>query len=77
MEPQTIINVGAGTALAVVGWLARQLWDAVKSLREDLQRLQIDLPQHYVAKSDWTQAWQEISRKLDKIADKLDGKVDK
>lgn len=77
MDQQTIFNWAVGLGIGVVGWLARELWGAVKSLREDLQKLEVELPKIYVAKSDWTSALSEIGRKLDKISDKIDGKADK
>ena len=34
--PQSIINSILGGALAALGWFARQIWDAIKELRQDL-----------------------------------------
>ena len=31
MQDQTIINLIIGVVLSVLGWFARQLWDAVRS----------------------------------------------
>jgi hypothetical protein len=77
MDLQTLINIGAGTVLAVIGWLARELWGAVKQLRTDIQRLEVSLPTSYVAKSDFKDALDKIEAGLDRIYAKLDGKADK
>ena len=77
MNPQDLFNVAGAIILAVGGWFARQLWDAVKKLQADIQRIEVDLPKSYVSKTDWTGALEEIGRKLDKISDKIDGKADK
>ena len=77
MEPQTIINITAGSILMVVGWFARQLWEAVKELREDLHKIEIELPTHYMRRDEFSEGMKEIKDMLRMIFDKLDGKVDK
>jgi len=77
MDPQNLFNIAAGVALAVVGWLARELWSAVKALRTDLQKLEVSLPTSYVAKADFKDALDKIEAGLDRIYAKLDGKADK
>jgi hypothetical protein len=44
MDHQSLINIIIGVVLTVGGWLARELWGAVKELRADLRQLEIDLP---------------------------------
>ncbi|CAB5219833.1 hypothetical protein UFOVP237_3 [uncultured Caudovirales phage] len=41
-EYQTLINLAGMAALSVVGWLARELWGAVKELRKDLHALEVN-----------------------------------
>lgn len=77
MEPQTIINLTAGTVLLIVGWFARQLWEAVKDLREDLHRIEIELPTNYIRRDEFAEGMKEIKEMLAKIFDKLDNKADK
>ena len=33
MDWQTLINIGAGGVLALLGWFARELWDIVKQIK--------------------------------------------
>lgn len=73
LEYQGMINMVGGAAIAVAGWFARQIWDAMKELRRDLHKIEVALPRDYVRKDDLG----EIKAMIQKIFDKLDGKVDK
>lgn len=77
MDFQTLINVGAGTALAVMGWFARELWGAVKELRTDLSKLREELARDYITKDDFKDAVKELRDLLVRIENKLDLKADK
>lgn len=77
MEMQTIINVVLGSILATIGWLARELWGAVKALQKDLHNLEVDLPKSYVSKDDFNITMKHIEDMFQRIYDKLDGKADK
>ena len=70
---QHLINVVGGACLAAVGWFCREIWDSVNLLREDVHRIEINLPESYIKRS-------EIEFRLDKIDqrfDKLDAHVTK
>lgn len=77
MESQHLINVGLGISSAVFGWLARELWTAVKDLKEDLFKLSVELPKTYVTRDDYRSDLKEIKDMLGKIFDRLDHKADK
>lgn len=77
MDYQTLINVGAGGALAIAGWFARQMWQAVSDLRTDLARLREELPKTYTTKDDFKDSMDELKRLLINIDAKLDRKADK
>ena len=77
MNPQEMINFGLGAALTVIGWFARELWAAVKQLKEDLNLLRIEIPKTYVAREDYKSDIREIKDMLSKIFDRLDDKQDK
>lgn len=81
MDLQSLINLGAGTALAVAGWFTRQLWDAVKELRADLSKLREEIAKGYVGKEDFTRAIDglrdEMRDNFSRLFDKLDRKADK
>ena len=86
--PQELINSGLvafGGLLAVInavlGWLARQLWDAVSELRSDLAKLREELPKTYSTKTDFDRAVESLGNRMDagfaRLFDRLDTKADK
>jgi hypothetical protein len=77
MEMQGIINLLAGTALAVMGWFARQLWEAVAELRKDVHSIEVALPSNYVRRDEFADGIKEIKEMLGKIFDRLENKADK
>ena len=77
MEMQHFINLLGGAALSVLGWFARQLWDAMRELRADLHTLEINLPENYVKRSDLDKRMERIEDMFQRIYDKLDAKADK
>ena len=81
MDTQLIINLATGSLLAVFGWLARQLWDAVKELRDDIHKIETDLPSIYMRKDEFKEGMKEIkdlfTEVFRKIDDLKDRKVDK
>ena len=77
MNDQTIINLVIGVVLSVLGWFARQLWDAVQTLKNDMKELEVELPTHYLRKDEFESRLDKIETMLERIFDKLDNKVDK
>ena len=77
MNDQDIINVVVGVVLSVLGWFARQLWDAVQTLKADMKELEVELPTHYIRKDEFESRFDKIEAMLERIFDKLDGKADK
>lgn len=77
MDYQTIFNVGLGSALTALGWFARQLWDAVAKLKDDLASLKEDIAKNYVPKNEFREFALEIRQMFQRISDKLDEKADK
>jgi hypothetical protein len=84
MDWQIIINIGAGGLLTIGGWFARQLWDSVKELKNDVSAIRLHMSENYVKKSevegfrsDMDKRFDRIELLLDKLYEKLDQKVDK
>jgi len=77
MDWQNVINIVIGSLLAVGGWFARQLWDAVQKLKSDINRLELTISDNYVKKDDWKDGIKELKEMLGKIFDKLDSKADR
>lgn len=77
METQNLINIIGGTVLSVLGWFARQLWDAVQDLKRDVKSIEVDLPTFYVRKEDLESRLDRLEAVLNRIFEKLDHKADK
>ena len=77
METQNLINIIGGTVLSVLGWFARQLWDAVQDLKRDVKSIEVDLPTFYVRKEDLESRLDRMEASLNRIFEKLDHKADK
>lgn len=79
-----IINGLLVVASTVIGWFARQLWDAVKELKQDLGRIQTNLSdlevkiaKEYVPYDRLKDALEPIMNALVEIKDTLKTKADK
>jgi hypothetical protein len=77
MEWQTLINIGAGSVLAVIGWFARELWEAVNAMKKDLHRLEVKLAKDYTTHQDMNARFDKLEGILERIFDKIDTKADK
>jgi hypothetical protein len=77
MEWQTLINIGAGSTLAVIGWFARELWDAVNVMKKDLHRLEVKIAKDYATHQDMNARFDKLEGILERIFDKIDTKADK
>ncbi len=77
MDNQFFFNMIGMAAIGAGGWFAREIWDAVKDLREDIHRIEVDLPKTYVNKIDMDKRMDHIESMFQRIYDKLEGKADK
>ena len=77
MDTQNLFNLACGTALACLGWFARQLWEATQNLKEDLKKIEVDLPTNYVRKVDIEARFDRLEAILDKLFERIDRKADK
>ena len=77
MDAQTAINLVGGAILAIVGWVARQLYQSIRDLQRDIKGIEVSLPTNYVQKTEFNSSLKEIKEMLNKIFDKLDDKADK
>lgn len=77
MDYQFLLNIVFGVASTVFGWFLREMWSAIKELKNDLAKLSNELPKEYVSKTDFRDDLHDIKAMIQKIFDKLDGKVDR
>ena len=77
MDNQSIINMALGTILLIAGWFARELWVAVKELKNDVHDLEVTLPINYIRRDEFHDNMREIKEMLYKIFERLDNKADR
>jgi hypothetical protein len=77
MDTQTLINLGGAIILAGMGWLARELWGAVKELRKDLHTIEVVLPSNYIRKDEFQEGVKELKDICRQIFERLENKADK
>lgn len=77
MEFQSIFNLVGGAILVAIGWWCKEIWDSVKSLKNDIKDIEVALPTSYVRKEDINSRLDKIDNVLERIFDKLDEKADK
>ena len=66
-----------GTILLIAGWFARELWVAVKELKNDVHDLEVTLPVNYIRRDEFHDNMREIKEMLYKIFERLDNKADR
>lgn len=59
------------------GWFLRQLWDAVQSLRLDLQALQNSLPGTYARRDDVRDMFDQLMTEIRGLREDIKNKADK
>lgn len=74
---QTLFNLAVAACGMLGGWLLKTVMDELKTLRAANDRLKDDLANNYVRRDDFKDLTKAMFEKLDRIEDKLDGKVDK
>lgn len=72
MEMQTLFNIAFGAVMGLLGWLGRQIWDAVSDLRDDMKKIEVELPTNYVRKDEMKEEFREIRKILSEIFQKID-----
>jgi hypothetical protein len=77
MTTLELLNYGLIIGVGVLGWFARELWSAVKTLKEDLVALKEEVWLHYLRRDDFRDFRNEILSVLQRIENKLDTKQDK
>lgn len=77
MDSQQVINIVLGLTMTIIGWLAREMWAAVKELKSDLSTLREDLPRQYTRREDYREDIKELKDLLNKFFDRLEAKQDK
>lgn len=68
----SLLEIALWGIVATIGWFARQLWDAVKELRADLHKLEVNLPTHYIRRDEFAEGVRQIREDLQIVFQRLD-----
>lgn len=74
---QDVINMLTGGFGAVVGWVLKVIWDAIKELQADMRDFQSEVHVSYVHKDDYRADIKELKDIAKQIFEKLDRKADR
>jgi len=77
LDIQSAFNVVVGILIAGAAWWAKEIWNALAKLREDIHEIEVELPSSYIKKEDFNDAMKTLNDKLDKIWYKLEEKADR
>ena len=77
MEWERLAIWALALVCAIGGWLLRELWDAVKSLRRDLAALEVKIADNYVKVSAFDTAVDRILGAIETLRRDLSHKEDK
>lgn len=77
MEISQIALWALGGICAVLGWFARELYNATQSLRKDLSALEVNLNRDYIRYDRLQDAMKPIMDSLAEIKQTLASKADK
>jgi hypothetical protein len=69
MDNQSLLNILFSSTGLVLGWFLRELWTAVKELKQDLAKLREELPKEYISKDDYRQDIKELKDMISKLFD--------
>ena len=68
----SLLEIALWGIVATIGWFARQLWDAVKELRSDLHKLEVNLPTNYIRRDEFQEGVRQIREDLQIVFQRLD-----
>ena len=84
MDFQTAFNIVFGAFSALAGWLLNVLYNSMKDLTkadqiltEKVQAVEVLVAGNYLPRNEFDGKMDALFKKLDKIEDKLDAKLDK
>lgn len=77
MDFQVAFDISLSIIFALGGWFMRIIWSSITSLTKDLKSLDDKVSETYARRDDMRTLSDALFKKLDRIEDKLDRKVDK
>lgn len=72
-----MINLAITCVGAIVGWILKTIWEALRELKEDIREIEAEIHTKYVTRDDYKADIAELKDIARQIFDKLDRKQDK
>lgn len=67
-----LIEMGLWGIVATMGWFLREMWGAVKELRSDLHKLEVNLPTNYIRRDEFAEGVRQIREDLQIVFQRLE-----
>lgn len=67
-----LIEMGLWVIVATMGWFLREMWGAVKELRSDLHKLEVNLPTNYIRRDEFAEGVRQIREDLQIVFQRLE-----
>lgn len=67
-----LLEMGLWIVVGTIGWFLRELWGAVKELRQTMHMLEVNLPTHYLRRDEFQEGIRQIREDLQIVFKKLD-----
>lgn len=77
MTSEQFVLIALSVVSAGLGWLLREMWGAVKSLRADLDDLRVNIAETYIRRDSLRDAMRPLEEQLTRIESALMHKADK
>jgi hypothetical protein len=77
MDYHFLFTLALAILNAFLGWFAREMWDAVKSLKRDLSALEVKITEKYVSYDRLKDVMHPVLESLEEIKRALRDKADK
>lgn len=76
MEPTALIQVVISVAVALLGFMLRELWESYKKLRDEMISLSQRMPTEYATKEDLRAVQNQALQAEQRLNDRLDRSED-
>ena len=77
MLSQDMINLGITCSGAIIGWVLKRLWEALRDLKDDIRQIENEMHTQYIRRDEVQKNFDEIKSILREIFADLKNKADK
>jgi len=77
MLSQDMINLGITCSGAIIGWVLKTIWEALRDLKDDIRDIENEIHTQYIRRDEVQKNFDEIKSILREIFADLKNKADK